>query len=217
MTPAPAGSPQPGSITVVGTTPGTATLSAQVGAPYNVGAALPIFYYASAEIGCDFRAVAGQSFDPIGSSSAPSTSLGDFYATGPVAAGDGLNPCGYGGYETPAGTPIVFHFPYGATIATDGNDATRPVVSGAQRAAQFPYQTPAIWRNDFTTIDASALLASAIPCPSAAACTTINGGVIVFKTAGGRIVKFDIFEIDNDGAGIFGAYEVSDLTPKYPF
>ena len=184
--------PPPSGTSLAYVAPGLATLTARGSATPKIVSSIPVYSYADAEIGCDLRAVAGVAFDPGVAGPVTNATLADVYATAPVAAGDVPNPCANGsGFEAPAGSALIYHFPYGATLESDDGNV-------------FSFEPATNWRDDFTAMDGSALAVA-------------PRSVVVFKTAGGRIVKMNVIEIINGGAAFVCIYEVSDASGVYPY
>ena len=128
----------PGAIyTTIGSKYGVATLQAQVGSPVNQAAGISVYHYPSLSFGCRFRYTPAFSFDPGSVANGP---LSDFYDTiGSDQLGP-LDPCSGTSLATAAGTPELWHVPYGGTFIANVT------------LANFASIAASAWQNSATTL-----------------------------------------------------------------
>ena len=112
-TPAPTAPPL-GTFVATGSSFGKATVTAQVGAPVNESASIPVYHYPSLSLGCRFRYTPALNFD--GGPTRPLDTSSDLYDT--IGSGQigPLDGCGNTAFATAPGTPEVWHVPYGGTF-----------------------------------------------------------------------------------------------------
>lgn len=136
--PAPTAPPM-GTWVAAGSTPGSATVTAKIGAPVNQTLSIPVFHYPSLSFGCRFRYAPAFDFDP---GATPNGTSSDLYATIGSDRTAPLDSCQNTVFVTAAGTPELWHTPYGGVL-----------LAGVS-LTQFPSIQASQWQNSDTQFTA---------------------------------------------------------------
>jgi len=120
--------PPDSTYATLGSAYGVSTLQAQVGAPVNQSASISVYHFPSLSFGCRFRYTPAFSFDP-GSTASGSSS--DFYDTMGIDQLGPLDPCLGTPLATAAGTPEVWHVPYGGTFVANATLASFAAIAAS--------------------------------------------------------------------------------------
>jgi hypothetical protein len=113
----------------IGSTYGAATVTARIGAPVNRGISIPVYHYPSLSFGCRFRYAPAFDFDPAANANGTDSDLYDTIGSDRLGP---LDPCQYTPFAMTAGTPEVWHTPYGGVLVTGVSLSQFPSVQTSQ-------------------------------------------------------------------------------------